>query len=168
MIKRFWKYIVMFVLLVFVQVLILNNIQFSGYINPYIYIIFILLLPLTIPGYLLLLLSFAIGLTIDVFSNTPGVHAGASVLLGFARPGLTQLVTSREFIEKGNNPSLKQLGFANFFKYVLIAVLIHHLFLFYAEVFSFKDFFDTFLRYIFSSIFSIIIIISSQLIIFKN
>lgn len=168
MIRRFWKYIIMFILLVFVQVLILNNIQFSGYINPYIYILFILLLPLTIPGYFLLLLSFFLGITIDIFSNTPGVHAGASVLLGFVRPGISRLVASREFIDKGYNPSLSQLGFANFLKYVTISVLIHHLFLFYAEVFSFSDFLNTFLRFIFSSIFSIIIILSSQLIIFKN
>lgn len=168
MIKDLWKYVIMFVVLVLVQVLILNNIQVSGLINPYIYILFILLLPFTIPGYLLLGLSFFLGITIDLFNNTPGVHAGATVLLGFLRPAIAQLISSREIQEKGNMPNMALLGFASFLKYTVIAVLIHHLFLFYAEAFSFGDFFETFLRYLISSVFSILIILGSQFIVFKN
>lgn len=168
MIKDFGKYAVIFVALVLVQVLILNNIQFSGLINPYIYILFILLLPFTIPGYMLLGLSFLLGISIDIFSNTPGIHAGASVLLGFIRPGIARLISSRELIEKGITPGMAQLGFASFLKYTVISVLVHHLFLFYAEAFSFGGFFETLIRYMLSSVFSIVIILSSQFIIFKN
>jgi len=168
MIKDFGKYAVMFVGLVLLQVLILNNIQFSGFVNPYVYILFIMLLPFTIPGYAVLGLSFLLGLSIDIFSNTPGVHSSATVLLGFLRPGIANLISSREIIEKGNTPNMKQLGFASFLKYTIIAVLVHHLFLFYAEAFSFEGFFHTLLRIILSSIFSIVIILGSQFIIFKN
>jgi rod shape-determining protein MreD len=168
MIKDLGKYVVMFVVLVLIQVLILNNIQFSGLINPYIYILFVMLLPLTIQGYLLLGLSFFLGLTVDIFSSTPGIHAGATVLLGFLRPAFARLVSSREIIEKGSAPSLTQLGFASFIKYTILAVLVHHLFLFYVEAFSFGGFFETFIRYILSSAFSIAIILASQFIIFKN
>jgi rod shape-determining protein MreD len=168
MIKDFGKYIIMFVVLVLAQVLLLNNIQFSGLINPYVYILFILLLPFTIPGYLLLGLSFLLGISVDIFNNTPGIHAGATVLLGFLRPGIAQLISSREIIEKGNTPNMTQLGFASFLKYTVLSVLVHHLFLFYAEAFSFGGFFETLLRCIFSSIFSIVIILASQFIIFKN
>ncbi len=168
MIKDFWKYVIMFIVLVLVQVLVLNNIQISGFINPYIYILFILLLPFNIQGYLLLGLSFLIGITIDIFGNTPGIHAGATVLLGFIRPGLANLISSRELIEKGTTPNMIQLGFANFIKYVIIAVLIHHLVLFFAETFSLSDILETILRWILSSFFSILIILGSQFIIFKN
>ncbi len=168
MIKDFGKYAIMFVGLVLLQVLILNNIQFSGFVNPYVYILFIILLPFTIPGYALLGLSFILGLSIDIFSNTPGVHAGATVLLGFLRPGIADLISSREIIEKGNTPNMKQLGFASFLKYTIIAVFAHHLFLFYAEAFSFTGFFHTLLRIILSSVFSIVIILASQFVIFKN
>ena len=168
MIKDFGKYAIMFASLVLIQVLILNNIQFSGFVNPYIYILFILLLPFTIPGYVLLGISFLLGISIDIFSNTLGVHAGATVLLGFLRPGIAGLISSREIIEKGNTPNMKQLGFASFLKYTIIAVLIHHFFLFYAEAFSFGGFFYTLLRCILSSVFSIVIILASQFIIFKN
>ena len=168
MIKDFGKYLVIFIVLVLVQVLILNNIQFSGFVNPYIYILFILLLPFTIPGYMLLGLSFILGITIDIFNNTPGVHAGATVLLGFLRPAIADLISSREMIEKGNSPTMNQLGFASYLKYTVIAVFIHHLFLFYAEAFSFSGFFHTLLRCILSSAFSIVLILASQFILFKN
>lgn len=168
MIKDFGKYAVMFVGLVLLQVLILNNIQFSGFVNPYVYILFIMLLPFTVPGYAVLGLSFLLGFSIDIFSNTPGVHSSATVLLGFLRPGIADLISSREIIEKGNTPNMKQLGFASFLKYTVIAVFVHHLFLFYAEAFSFEGFFHTLLRIILSSVFSIVIILASQFIIFKN
>lgn len=168
MIKDFGKYAVIFVGLVLLQVLILNNIQFSGFVNPYVYILFIMLLPFTIPGYAVLGLSFLLGLSIDIFSNTPGVHSSATVLLGFLRPGIANLISSREIIEKGNTPNMKQLGFAGFLKYTIIAVLVHHLFLFYVEAFSFEGFFHTLFRIILSSVFSIVIILASQFIIFKN
>ena len=168
MIKDFGRYAIMFVLLVLIQVLILNNIQFSGFVNPYVYILFVLLLPFTIPGYLLLGLSFLLGLSIDIFNNTLGVHAGATLLLGFMRPGIANLISSRDIIEKGNTPNMKNLGFASFLKYTVIAVLIHHLFLFYAEAFSFGGFFHTLIRCVLSSAFSIVIILASQFILFKN
>jgi len=168
MIKDFGKYIAMFMVLVLIQVLILNNIQVSGLINPYIYILFILLLPFTIPGYFLLGIAFILGITIDIFNNTLGVHAGATVLIAFLRPEIAKLVSSREIIEKGNTPNMTQLGFASFLKYVVICVLIHHLFLFYAEAFSFGGFIETFVRYILSSIFSILLILGSQFVIFKK
>jgi len=168
MIKDLGKYVIMFVVLVLIQVLILNNIQFSGFVNPYVYILFILLLPFSIPGYLLLGLSFLIGISVDIFNNTPGLHAGATVFLGFLRPGIANLISSREIIEKGNTPNMKQLGFASFLKYTIIAVFFHHLFLFYAEAFSFGEFFYTLLRVVLSSAFSILIILASQFILFKN
>ena len=168
MIRDFGRYAVMFVSLVLIQVLILNNIQFSGFVNPYVYILFILLLPFTIPGYLLLGLSFLIGISVDIFNNTPGLHAAATVFMGFLRPGIANLISSREIIEKGNTPNMKHLGFASFLKYTVIAVLVHHFFLFYAEAFSFEGFFHTLLRCILSSAFSIVIILASQFIFFKN
>lgn len=168
MIKDFGKYAMLFIVLVLVQVLILNNIQFSGFVNPYVYVLFILLLPFTIPGYVLLGVSFLLGISIDIFNNTPGVHAGATVLLGFLRPGIAELVSPREMIEKGSSPNMKQLGFASFLKYIIIAVFIHHLFLFFAEAFSFTGFFHTLLRCILSSAFSIVLILASQFILFKN
>jgi len=72
----------MFILILF-QVFVLNNIQVSGYINPYMYVLFILLLPFETPRWLLLISGFAIGISIDLFANTPGMHASATVFMAF-------------------------------------------------------------------------------------
>ncbi len=83
--------ILSFVLLVLFQVLALNNIQFLGFINPYIYILFIIALPVKTPRWLSLILAFILGLTLDIFSNTLGMHAFATVLIAFLRNGIINL-----------------------------------------------------------------------------
>ncbi len=168
MIKDLIKYSIMFVVLVLIQVLILNNIQFSGYINPFLYVLFILLLPFQTPVYLQLLLGFILGLTIDVFSNTPGIHSSATVFLAFIRPHVLELLSGRDSQEKGFSPRIKVLGFAWFLKYTIMLVLCHHIFLFFAEAFTLSGAFYTLLRCLLSSVLSIILVIISQYIIFKN
>jgi rod shape-determining protein MreD len=148
-----------FILLVLLQVLLFNNIQFSGYVNPYIYLLFILLLPVEIPGWLLLTISFLTGAIIDVFSGSPGMHSSATVLAGFVRPAVLRLVTVREGYEQGSSLSMHTYGFRWFLLYTSITVLIHHTALFYLEVFRFADFFRTFLRVLLSSFFSILFIL---------
>ena len=156
------KNIVRFVLLVLVQVLLLNNIQLSGYINPYLYVLFILMLPFEIPGWLLLLVSLATGLTIDMFTNTAGMHAGATVFLGFLRPYLLRLIAPRDGYEFGTFPSIKHLGFSWFITYAAILIFFHHLALFYLEVFRLSEFFRTFFRAFASSIFTLALVIVTQ------
>jgi rod shape-determining protein MreD len=83
MINSIIRYFIIFIILILLQVLLFNNIQFSGYINPYVYIMLILLLPVEIPAWSLLLISFFTGLTVDFFTGTPGMHASATLLSGF-------------------------------------------------------------------------------------
>lgn len=161
------KYFLMFVTLVAVQVLFLNQIQFSGYINPYIYVLFIMLLPLNAPRYAVLLLSFMIGISIDIFSNTLGIHSFASVFVAYLRPAIIRVITNREE-DMSEYPGLAQTGFMWFLSYTSIMVIIHHLVLFYIEVFTLNNFFDTFLRAILSSVFSIFVIVLSQFIVFRD
>lgn len=161
------KYFLMFVILVAVQVLLLNQIQFSGYMNPYIYVLFIMLLPLNAPRYAILLLSFFIGLSIDVFSNTLGMHSFASVFIAYLRPAVIRLTTNRQE-DMSDYPGLAQTGILWFISYTAIMVVIHHFMLFYIEVFTMKNFFITFLRAILSSVFSIFVIVLSQFIVFRD
>ena len=141
------------------QVLLFNNIQFSGYVNPYVYIMFILLLPVEIPSWLLLLLSFATGLIIDIFSGSPGMHTSATVLAGFVRPYVLRIVSPRDGYEPGSDPSMIIYGLRWFFSYALLMVVIHHTTLFYIEVFRFADFFRTMMRVILSTMFSMTFIL---------
>ncbi len=159
MINSVLRYGLIFILLILLQVLIFNNIQFSGYINPYVYIMFILLLPVEIPSWLLLLLSFVTGLVIDFFSGTPGMHSSASLLAGFVRPYILRVISPRDGYEANADPSMLKYGFRWFLSYSLLIVIIHHTALFYLEVFRFADFFITMLRVILSSLFSLTFIL---------
>ncbi len=161
------KYPIIFVVSVLVQVLFMNDIQFSRFVNPYFYILFILLLPVGIPRYLLLLLGFGTGLVIDMFSNTPGVHASATVLIAFIRPFLLS-TANLDDQEKAIAPTTVNMGYSTFFRYAAIMILIHHFFLFYVEVFSIVGFFHTFLRSLFSSIFTFVFIGLSQFLIYRK
>lgn len=151
-----------FIILVLVQVVLLNNIRLGGYINPYLYVLFVMLLPVRTPKTLLLVLSFILGLTVDVFSNTMGLHAAATVFIGFARPGILRALSPREGYEAESSPTIKQMGLQWFLIYCVVMVLGHHIVLFFVEVFRFNEFFSTFTRALLSSLVTIIIIFISQ------
>jgi rod shape-determining protein MreD len=159
MINSALRYALLFVMLVLFQVLFFNNIQFSGFVNPYVYIMFILLLPFEMPAWIILLLSFGMGMIIDFFSGSPGIHTSATLLAGFARPYVLRVVSPRDGYESGPNPSMASYGFRWFLSYTLLIVLIHHTALFYLEVFRLADFFRTMLRIILSTLFSLTFIL---------
>lgn len=161
------KYGLMFIGLVLTQVLVLNHIQFSGFVNPYIYILFVLLLPLSSPRYAVLLLAFLIGITIDIFSNSLGVHAFATVFAAYFRPFVIRLISNREE-DMSNYPGLMQTQSRWFLGYITIMVVLHHTVLFYLEVFTFHNFFETLFRIFVSSVFTIFAIVLSQFIVFRE
>ena len=157
-----------FVVLVLAQVAIFNNIEFSGFINPYVYILFVLLLPFKTPKVLLLLGAFLLGLCIDLFLGTPGVHSSATLLAAFSRPFVLALFAPREGYQTGTYPRMQQFGLEWFVKYTVLLAIIHHFVLFYLEVFSFHQFFSTLFRAFLSTIFTSLIIILSQFFIFRR
>jgi rod shape-determining protein MreD len=162
MINSIIRYSIIFLILILLQVLLFNNIQFSGFVNPYVYIMFILLLPVEIPAWLLLILSFLTGLVVDLFSGTPGMHAGATVMAGFIRPYVLSVISPRDGYEPGASPSMLIYGFRWFLFYTLLMVSLHHLVLFFLEVFRLTDFFRTIFRVLLSSVFSITFILLAE------
>lgn len=156
------QYILQFTFLVLLQVLVLNHIQLNGYINPYIYIYFILVLPVGISNSLLLLIAFALGFSIDVFSSSGGMHSAATVFLAFCRPAVLKLIAPRDGYDLENKLNAKTMGIKWFLTYASILVVLHHLVLFYIEVFRFSEFFVTFAKAILNSVITLIIIIIGQ------
>lgn len=130
--------ILYFVVLVLVQVLILNNIHFLRLVIPFLYIYFILKMPVGFSSGRVTFLSFLIGLTIDIFSNTPGMHAAACTLAGFARQGIFRLFI-KEDMPESTQLSYRSIGFNNFFKYTLLMALLHHTTLFILESLTLYD-----------------------------
>jgi rod shape-determining protein MreD len=162
MINSILRYGLIFIVLILLQVLLFNNIQFSGYVNPYIYIMFILLLPVELPQWILLLISFFTGLLVDFYGGTTGMHTGATVAAGFVRPYILRFISPRDGYEPGAQPSMVIYGFRWFLFYTLLVVAVHHLVLFYLEVFRFAGFFHTLLRVVLSTVFSVSFILLAE------
>ena len=162
MIIKIIQHLLTFILLVIIQVVVLNHIQWSGYINPYIYILFILLLPVETPKWLLLLSGFILGISIDMFSNTSGLHAAATVALAFARPGILNLLAPRDGYDSETRISPQTMGVKWFLTYLILLTSIHHLVLFYLEVFRFSEFFITFFKSILNVIVSVLLMFMGQ------
>ena len=157
-----------FVVLILFQVLVMDNVMINGYMIPYTYILFILLMPFETPRWIQLLSGFALGLVMDLFSGTPGMHTAASVLIAFVRPYLLDLLASHDGYEPETFPRVHYYGLLWFLKYAALIVVIHHLALFYLEVFQLKHFFSTLLRVILSSILSTSTIVLSQYFVFRK
>ena len=143
--------------LVLLQVFIFSNISFNGSICPYIYVIFILLYPPFRNRYVFLLLCFLLGLGVDIFEDTGGINAFASVTLGYLSKHIIKITSGIKFFE------IEEFRFSDFSAgqwifYTIVMVLIHHLILFYLEIFSFENFFDTLLKAVYSSVFTIIFV----------
>ncbi|HNT93873.1 MAG: rod shape-determining protein MreD [Bacteroidales bacterium] len=149
--NSFLRYAGAFVLLIVLQLLIFNNIEFSGYVNPFVYVMFILILPVSLPSWILLLLSFFTGFVVDLFSGTMGVHVFATVMAGFVRPWVLSVNVTSDTIETEMSPSSHRSGLRWFLVYTVTLVLVHHLALFFIEIFSLKNFLHTLLRVVLST-----------------
>ncbi|MCK5067081.1 MAG: rod shape-determining protein MreD [Bacteroidales bacterium] len=160
--------IVRFLVVVLFQVLVMDNVMINGYMVPYIYLLFILLMPFETPRWLQLLAGFALGLTMDLFSNTLGMHIAATVLAAFARSYMLDLLAPRDGFEPDSFPRIHYYGFLWFLKYTLVIIFIHHLALFYLEVFQLKEFLSTLFRVILSSMLSASTIVLSQYFVFRK
>lgn len=150
-----------FIGLVLLQVLVLNNVHIAGYATPFLYVYFILKFASGTSRNELMLWAFFIGLTIDIFSNTPGMNAAATVLLAFVRPLLLRLFTPREALES-IVPSFKSMGIFSFIKYIVAGVLIQHLMLLTIEYFSFTSLWLLLLRVIVCTLLTVICIMAVE------
>lgn len=144
-----------FFLLVGLQALVLNHINFFGYINPYAYILFIMLYPIKNSRTLFLFLSFLLGLTIDLFSDSGGIHAAACVSIAYARPVILKF--SFGTIYEYQTIKFDTVEFASKLLYITILTVIHHFILFSLEIFNIAKIILTLQKTLFSSIFTIIL-----------
>ena len=154
------RYILYFVLLVLLQVLVLNHIFFLGYATPYLYIYFIIKLPVSVNRNIVILLGFLLGLTIDLFCNTPGLNAAATTFTAFMRFPAQKLFFERDAFEH-LVPKLSLLGMS-FIKYTVAMILIHHTMLIFIESFSYFNIEVILLRILLSSLLTFILIFAFE------
>lgn len=160
--------IIRFFALVFVQVFLLKNITLYNISTPYPYILFILLLPFQTPNILLFPLAFLLGLTIDAFYDTPGLHTAACVLLALVRVMFISVTVQKEGFDNEPDPTLSIMGFRWFLTYAIILTLIHHTFLFLLEAFSFSELIFILQRVATSSVFTVFLMLITGLLFFRK
>lgn len=146
-----------FLLLLVVQIIVFNNLNFFGYVNPYPYILFIILYPVNSNKSGLLVASFFLGLIMDMFSNSGGIHTTACLLLAYYRPYLFKFSFGLSY--EYQTVRLNDVLTPERFSFILLSVLIHHIVLFTLEAFKISFFVDILLRTLFSTVFTIIICI---------
>ncbi|WP_291247892.1 rod shape-determining protein MreD [Flavobacterium sp.] len=146
-----------FVLLFAVQIIIFNNMNFLGYISPFPYLLFIILYPVNGNKSGLLIASFLLGLIIDMFSNSGGIHTTACIILAYFRPYIFKFSFGLSY--EYQTVKLNDVLTPERFSFILISVVIHHFILFTLEAFQFSLILDVLLRTLLSTVFTILICI---------
>ena len=157
-----------FIVLLATQVFLLKN---TGYYNlsvPYLYILFILLLPFNIPNGLLFLLAFISGITVDVFYDTLGLHALACSVMAFVRIVYISITVQRDGFDNEPEPRLGIMGFRWFMFYAVILAFFHHLVLFTFEAFRISEFGFTIIRVLLSALLSTILILVAEFVFYRK
>ncbi|MDR3129407.1 MAG: rod shape-determining protein MreD [Tannerellaceae bacterium] len=138
MVNRLLLPIFIFVFCVVVQVFVFNQLYVLRIVTPFFYLYFLLKLPFGLAHNYMLFFAFFLGLVIDAFGNTQGMHAAACTVAGFVRPYIISGLHERSLPDE-SIPSYRNLGHAGFIKYVLIFVSVHHVTLAIVESFTFPD-----------------------------
>lgn len=159
--------IVRWFILLLTQILLLRNLSFYNMATPFVYILFLMLLPFGIPNLLLYLIAFVTGLTLDAFYDTLGVNAAACVALAFVRISFISITLNRDGFDEPE-PTLGNMGFKWFILYAILCVFSHHLVLFFLETFRLAEFSYTLLRCLLSGIFTLFTIILIEFIFYNR
>lgn len=154
-----------FLVLLTFQVLVFNKINLFGYLNPYPYVLFVILFPASWNIKILLTTSFLMGFWIDLSLDSGGVHALSSLLIAYNRNNIFNMFFGSTY--ENQTLDLKKPSSANMFKYVLVVILLHHFIVFAVSIFSFTHILDVFTRTFLSTIFTFSLV-SLTLVYFKN
>lgn len=159
------KNIFRLVIFILVQVYVLNKIpHLHRYIVPILYFLFILWLPFSLSRPGLLIAGFGTGLLLDYFTNTPGLHAAACVLIAYARPFIITILLPKDTTEFNyREPSPRALGWAPYAVYVFILTFLHNTYLLLLEYLHFGSFFDFIIKVLSTTAISLLLIFTTEL-----
>lgn len=137
--NKLLKNSIRFVLFLLVQTLILNQIEIGFGIQLMIYPLFIMLLSFDTGVLSLLAISFTLGICIDAFSNTFGLHTSSLLVFSFLRPVIFKLFDTREGYDLLLEPTVLNMGNGWFIKSFGSLLLIHHFWFYLLEMFKLND-----------------------------
>jgi len=159
--KYFIKYLGLLPLYVLLQVVVLNEVLFSAYINPFLYVILIISLPLKTPKWFLLIYAFLLGFSIDLFSGSLGFHSTATILIAFVKPFISRITIPHNILGDTDEITLKKIGNKAFITFSLFLIFIHNSCLFITEHLNIN--LALFGKIIASSLVTLIIVLITQL-----
>jgi len=162
MINDLGKNILRFLVFLLIQVSILKHLDLGRFINPFLYVLFILMLPIRSNKALVMVLAFFTGLTVDMFYNTMGVNAAACVFMAYCRPLVLRTYAPKGEYDTSAKPTMQSLGLPWLLSYTGTLVFLHHFVLFFLEAFSLSSFFSTLGIIIMSSASTVGLIVLSQ------
>ncbi|MDX5422695.1 MAG: hypothetical protein LPK14_10615 [Hymenobacteraceae bacterium] len=161
------KHILQFVLFVALQILLMDNLVLYSTGFCFIYVAFLLFLPIEINRVLLLFLGFITGFTVDVFYDTMGIHAAASVLLAFLRPHVLNLLTPRDGYDTNDSVNIHIMGWRWFLAYTLTLLVVHHAAVFFLETINLETMWYNLAKVLLSTLFTGIVVVILQLLFFS-
>lgn len=159
--------IVLFISLLFLQVTIFNNVLFRGYLNPFVYILFVIIFPYRKERGIFLFLCFLLGLSIDFFLNSGGINAAATLFVGYIRLPLLKRILRKQEIDFPVFNITKQ-PFLKLLSYISILVVVHSFIVYGLEYFQLGHFKTILSRTFLTSIFTIILVLLSVILLTRN
>ncbi|MES2458422.1 MAG: rod shape-determining protein MreD [Bacteroidota bacterium] len=159
--------VVRWLILMLVQILLLRNLGFYNMANPFVYVLFLLLIPFGTPNLVLYLIAFLTGITLDAFYDTLGVHAAACVMLAFVRILFISVTVSRDGFDEPE-PTLGNMGFKWFILYAVLCIFSHHLVLFLLETFRLTELGYTLLRCLLSGLLTLFTVVLIEFVFYNR
>lgn len=153
------QYILMFILMVLLQAVIFNHIAIFNVACAFVFIYFIIRMPLSFHPILALTLSFFLGLSVDIFSDTAGMNSLASTLLCTCRWPAFAICVQRDDEQELPEPTIRGLGWGAFIKYALTLTVIYSALICVIQAFSFADYKLLLLRIAASALLTFLIIL---------
>jgi rod shape-determining protein MreD len=147
-----------FLIYVFIQVFFAKHLEVFGVAFCFIYINYILIMPIQTDRVVMLLSAFLLGLVVDMFYDTLGIHSFACVFVAYFRPFLISFLSKEDIFAL----SIKETGLIWFIRYAGILLFVHHFLLFFLQQFNFRMFFETFLKVSASTVFTLLVCLMVQ------
>ena len=163
MMYRFLEYTLLFVIVVLLQIFLFNNLNLSVYINPLVYMAFIVMLPMEINRALLLLLGFLLGGVMDMIMGTAGINTIATVATSFLRPSILILTAGKEDVMGGGVPGIRRLGRKKYLRYLLILIFLQCFIFFTFESLTWSYYYLTLVRIVLSTLMTALLVYWLQL-----
>ena len=159
------KYLLQLPFFLLIQIYILNEVLFASYINPFLYLIVLIIMPFKTPKWYLLLYAFSFGFLIDIFSGDLGMHSTACLILAIFKQTISKITVPHNIIEENDELTIQKIGGKSFWLFSVILIFIHHLTLFILEHTSFD--FLILLKVVLSTLITGLIISVTQLFFYK-